>query len=47
MMIDFSKLLPKMLFGDELRRALEVLPDYDDSVRELDAGTRLLMLSDI
>ena len=47
MMIDFSKLLPKMLFGDELRMALEVLPDYDDSVRELDAGTRLLMLSDI
>ena len=39
MMIDFSKLLPKMLFGDELRRALEVLPDYDDSVRELDVGT--------
>lgn len=47
MMIDFSKLLPEMLFGDELRRALEVLPEYDDSVRELDARTRLLMLSDI
>ncbi len=47
MTTDFSKLLPKMLFGDELKRALEVLPEYDDSIREMDAGTRLLMLSDI
>lgn len=47
MTTDFSKLLPKMLFGDELKNALEVLPEYDDSIRELDAGTRLLMLSDI
>lgn len=47
MTTDFSKLLPEMLFGDKLKRALEVLPEYDDSVRELDAGTRLLRLSDI
>lgn len=47
MTTDFSKLLPEMLFGDELRMALEVLPEYDDSIRELDARTRLLMLSDI
>lgn len=46
-MTDFSTLLPPMLFGDGLKEALTVLPEYDDSVREMDAGRRLLMLSDI
>lgn len=46
-MTDISKLLPPMLFGDGLKEALTVLPEYDDSVREMDAGSRLLMLSDI
>lgn len=46
-MIDYSELLPPMLFGEDLKNALKVLPAYDDSVRELDAGRRLHMLSDI
>lgn len=46
-MTDISRLLPPMLFGEELKGALEVLPEYDDSVRKMDAGRRLLMLSDI
>ena len=46
-MSDYSGLLPKMLFGEDLKNMLQVLPDYDESVRGLDAGTRLLKLMDI
>lgn len=46
-MTDFSKMLPPMLFGEELREVLTVLPEYDGSVREMDAGTRFLKLADI
>lgn len=46
-MTDYSELLPRMLFGEELKKALTVLPDYDGSVREMDAGNRLIKLSDI
>ena len=46
-MTDFSTLLPPMLFGEELREVLTVLPEYDNSVRELDAGARFLKLADI
>ena len=44
MTTDFSEMLPKMLFGEELKTELEVLPEYNESFRELDAGTRLLKL---
>ena len=47
MMSDYSELLPKMLFGEDLKNMLQVLPDFDESVRGLDAGTRLLKLMDI
>lgn len=47
MTTDFSAMLPKMLFGDELKTALEVLPEYNEVFRELDAGARLLKLPDI
>lgn len=47
MMSDYSELLPKMLFGEDLKNILQVLPDYDESVRGIDAGTRLLKLMDI
>ncbi len=47
MITDFSELLPPMLFGDDLKAALTVMPEYDDSIREMDAGKRLLGLSDI
>lgn len=46
-MSDYSELLPKMLFGEELRNELQILPEYDDSVKNLDASTRLLKLMDI
>ena len=39
--------LPPMLAGAELLSALEVLPDYDESIRDLDAATRLMALSDL
>ena len=39
--------LPPMLAGTELLSALEVLPEYDESIRELDAATRLMALSDL
>ena len=39
--------IPPMLAGTELLSALEVLPDYDESIRELDAATRLMALSDL
>lgn len=39
--------IPPMLAGSELLSALEVLPDYDESIRDLDAATRLMALSDL
>ena len=39
--------IPPMLAGTELLSALEVLPDYDESIRDLDAATRLMALSDL
>lgn len=47
MTTDFSSLLPPVLFGDDLKAAMTALPDYDDSIREMDAGRRLSGLSDI
>ena len=46
-MNNYNELLPKMLFGEELKNTLQILPDYDESVRNHDAGTRLLKLMDI
>lgn len=46
-MIDYSEFLPRMLFGEELKKALTILPDYNESVRKMDAGSRLVALSDI
>ena len=39
--------LPPMLAGAELLSALEVLPEYDESIGDLDAATRLMALSDL
>lgn len=47
MSIDFSKLLPPMLFGSELSEAMTCLPEYDSSVRTLPASERLMRLTDI
>lgn len=47
MITDFSELLPPMLFGEDLKAALQVMPEYDSSIRGADAGKRLLCLSEI
>ena len=39
--------IPPMLAGTELLSALEVLPDYNESIRDLDSATRLMALSDL
>ena len=31
---DIESMLPKMKSGDELIKALEIKPDYDESIRE-------------
>lgn len=42
-----SSKLPPMLAGKELLSALEVLPEYDESIRNADVATRLMALSDL
>ena len=39
--------IPPMLFGEKLERALEILPEYDESIRERNEGERLVALSDL
>lgn len=39
--------IPPMLADTELLSALEVLPDYDESIMDQDAATRLMALSDL
>ena len=36
---NFAVKLPPMLSGDELEKALEVLPPYSESIRDKDAAT--------
>lgn len=44
---NLSVKLPPMLSGAELLSALEVLPDYDASIINQDAATRMIALSDL
>ncbi len=44
---DIIRILPSMKSGDELRFALEVLPEYDDSIRDADTPVRLMALSNL
>lgn len=46
-MIDWKKYIPPMLSGDELKKALYDLPEYKEEIRDEDASTRLLALSDL
>jgi len=39
--------LPPMLAGEELLSALAIMPEYDPSIRNADAATRLISLSDL
>lgn len=43
-MDNIINLLPKMLTGEELCKALEILPKYDDSIREKSVPERLMAL---
>ena len=44
---DLIKELPTMKTGEELTKALEVIPPYSEKVRNADATTRLMALSEI
>lgn len=44
---DIESMLPKMKSGDRLIKALEIKPDYDESIREENMAVRLMGLSDI
>ena len=46
-MTDIINIIPKMLTGEELDKALEVLPEYDNAIREKSVPERLVALQDI
>ena len=46
-MNEIVKKLPEMLMGEELDKALEILPDYDESIRNKSQAERLIALQDI
>lgn len=46
-MNEIVKKLPPMLFGEELEKALSVIPEYDESIRSENQTTRLIALSDL
>lgn len=46
-MIDISKLMPKMLTGEELMKALTILPEYDKEVGSKSETERLIALNDL
>lgn len=46
-MNDIINIMPRMLTGEELDKALKVLPEYEDSIREKSVPERLVALQDI
>ena len=44
-MTDILKLIPPMLTGAELRKALAVKPEYDPAIRQASAAERLVALN--
>jgi len=44
---DYSKMMPRMLSGEELMNTLKVIPQYSPSFKEMTTPERLLRLSDI
>lgn len=46
-MTDIISIMPKMLTGEELDKAFEVLPEYHTSIREKSVPERLVALQDI
>lgn len=45
--MDWNSKLPKLLSGSELKKAMIDVPEYSDSIRDQDAATRLMALSDM
>lgn len=45
-MDDYTKILPKMLSGDELVKTLSIVPKYEE-VKNMDIGERLIALSNL
>ena len=46
-MIDVAKLMPEMLAGEELMKALTVIPEYDKNIRNKSETERLIALNDL
>ena len=46
-MVDVAKLMPEMLSGERLMKALTVLPEYDKEVRNKSETERLIAISDL
>ena len=46
-MIDVAKMLPEMLAGEELMKALTVSPEYDENIRNKSETERLIALNDL
>lgn len=46
-MIDVAKMLPEMLVGEELMKALTVIPEYDKNIRNKSETERLIALNDL
>lgn len=46
-MIDWTKRMPKMLAGEQLRKALTELPIYNTDATKMDEATRLMELSNL
>lgn len=44
---DIINVLPRMKSGDDLIKALEVLPEYNSEIRNTDTSVRLMALSDL
>ena len=44
---DIVHILPAMKSGDDLLSAMEVIPEYDETIRNVDASVRLMALSDL
>ena len=46
-MVDVMKLMPEMLTGEDLMKALTVLPEYDKDIRNRSVTERLIALNDL
>ena len=46
-MDDYTKILPKMLSGDELIKTLSIAPKHDQEVKNMDVGEKLIALSNL